>query len=345
MKYIINLGEMLIDVIPTSQIRLGEACYTPHPGGAIANVAVAIARLGGSSRFIGAVSDDEFGRLLVQVLVDNHVDTQYIPVARGAPTTIALVTLHADGQRHFTFFRQGTADIQLHAEDLDWTAWHDAAICHVGGVLLSVEPARSATLAAMDHTRQVGSIVSFDVNVRPTLWPSRAEIRDTITKAVERTDILKLSVEEAEFIGEQTSSPTERGERSQLNKLAETLLQKGPRLVIITSGAAGALLLTANHRAEVPAASSVRPVDTTGAGDAFMGAALYKLVQQGCHTPSDLQSLSEHDLSDLGSFANQVAGLSVTRYGGISSFPFMREVISFSASQEMFQKQLDETQQ
>jgi hypothetical protein len=69
------------------------------------------------------------------------------------------------------------------------------------------------------------------------------------------------------------------------------------------------------------------------------------LVQQGCQTPSDLQSLSEHDLSDLGSFANQVAGLSVTRYGGISSFPFMREVISFSASQEVFQKQLDETQQ
>src|SRR5437588_5393835 len=118
MKHIINLGEVLIDIIPSTQIRLGEACFSPHPGGAIANVAVAIARLGGSSRFIGAVSDDEFGRLLVQVLADNHVDTQYIRVVRGAPTTIALVTLHADGQRHFTFFRQGTADIPLPSQEL-----------------------------------------------------------------------------------------------------------------------------------------------------------------------------------------------------------------------------------
>ena len=336
MKYIICLGEILIDVIPSMGIRLGEACYSPHPGGAIANVAVAIARLGGSSRFIGAVSDDEFGRLLVQVLADNHVDTQYVRVVKGAPTAIALVTLHADGQRHFTFFRQGTADSQLQAEDLNWSAWHDAAICHVGGVLLSVEPARSATLAAMDHTRRIGSIVSFDVNVRPALWASRTDIRDTIVKAVERADILKLSADEAEFIGEQSSSPSEPLEKSWLNTLGEALLERGPRLVIITLGANGALLLTARYRVEVPPLP-VRPVDTTGAGDAFMGAVLYTLVQQGCNTPSDLLSLSEHDLSNLGSFANQVAGFSTTRYGGISSFPFMHELNGFSTSQEGFQ--------
>src|SRR5437588_2825686 len=193
MKHIINLGEVLIDIIPSTQIRLGEACYSPHPGGAIANVAVAIARLGGSSRFIGGVSEDEFGRLLVQVLADNHVDTQYVRVIKGAPTAVALVTLQAAGQRRFTFFRQGTADSQLQAEDLNWSAWHDAAVCHVGGVLLSVEPARSATLAAIEHTRQVGRIVSFDVNIRLSLWTSRTAIRDTIGKAVERADILKLS--------------------------------------------------------------------------------------------------------------------------------------------------------
>ena len=82
MKYIINLGEILIDVISTTQIRLGEACYSPYPGGAIANVAVAIARLGGSSRFMGGVAEDEFGRLLMQVLADNHVDTQYVHVVK-----------------------------------------------------------------------------------------------------------------------------------------------------------------------------------------------------------------------------------------------------------------------
>ncbi|MDQ6659730.1 MAG: carbohydrate kinase [Chloroflexota bacterium] len=325
MKSILNLGELLIDIIPTAPIRLEEPCYSPHPGGAVANVAVATARLGGPSRFLGAVSEDPFGRLLVQVLVDNHVDTQYIHVVKGASTAVVLVTLHADGQRHFTFFRQGAADSQLQAEDLNWSAWHDAAICHVGGVLLSTEPARSATLVAMDHTRSVGGIVSFDVNIRPSLWASRADIRDTMTKAVERTDILKLSAEEAEFIVEQSSSPTEPFERSWLDRVGEMLLERGPRLVIITLGAHGALLLTAKHRVEVPALS-VRPVDTTGAGDAFMGAVLYTLAQQGCNAPSDLQAFSAQDLNNLGSFASQVAGLSVTRFGGIPSFPYMNEV-------------------
>ncbi len=340
MKSIICLGEILVDVIPGTLVRLGEACYTPHAGGAVANVAVAITRLGGLSSFIGAVSEDTFGRLLLQVLTDNHVDTQYMRVVKSAPTAIALVTLHADGQRRFTFFRQGTADSQLQAEDLNWSAWHNAAICHVGGVLLSTEPARSATLAAMDHTRRAGSIVSFDVNVRPALWASRADIQHTIVKAVERADILKLSADEAEFIGEQSSSPSEHLEKSQLNALGEALLERGPRLVIITLGAKGALLLTAGHRVEVPS-FPVRPVDTTGAGDAFMGAFLCSLAQQGCKTPADLQTLSEHDLSKLGNFANRVAGLSVTRYGGISSFPYMHELDSSLTSQEGFQNPPD----
>ncbi|MBV9230620.1 MAG: carbohydrate kinase [Chloroflexi bacterium] len=331
MKYIINLGEILIDVIPTAPIQLGKACYSPHPGGAVANVAVAIVRLGGASRFIGGVSEDEFGRLLLQILADNRVDSQYVRVIKGAPTAVALVTLQAAGQRRFTFFRQGSADSQLQAEDLNWSAWHDAAICHVGGVLLSTEPARSATFAAIEHTRHIGSIVSFDVNVRPALWESPADIRGTLAKVAKGVDILKLSADEVEFIREQSGLPTEPLlERDRLNKVGEALLEKGPRLVIITLGAHGALLLTDKHRVEVPSLP-IRPVDTTGAGDAFMGAVLYQLVQQGCSTPADLQALSKLELNNLGSFANQVAGLSVTRYGGISSFPFMREVKGFPA--------------
>jgi fructokinase len=343
MKHIISLGEVLIDLIPSTQVHLAETCYTPYPGGAIANVSVAIARLGGSSRFIGGVSDDEFGQLLLRVLVDNHVDTQYIRVIKKAPTAIALVTLHAEGQRHFIFFRQDTADSQLQAGDLDWSAWQDAAVCHVGGVLLSTEPARTATLAAMDYTRRVGSIVSLDVNVRPALWSSHSDIRNTLAKAIERTDILKLSAEEAAFVSEQSSLPKDPHERSWLKLLGEALLERGPRLVIITLGAEGALLFTASHQVEVPARPA-RPLDTTGAGDAFMGAALYKLVQQGCASPSDLLSLSENDLNNLGNFASFVAGLSVTSYGGISSFPFIYEVNDSPINQEPGKEQAGDIQ-
>jgi fructokinase len=342
-KHIISLGEVLIDLIPSTQVHLAQTCYTPYPGGAIANVAVAIARLGGSSRFIGGVSDDEFGQLLVRVLVDNHVDTQYIRVIKNAPTAIALVTLHAQGQRRFTFFRQDTADSQLQAGDVDWSAWQDAAVCHVGGVLLSTEPARTATLVAMDYTRRVGSIVSLDVNVRPALWASHSDIHNTLAQAIERTDILKLSAEEAAYVSEQSSLPKDPHERSRLKILGEALLERGPSLVIITLGAQGALLFTASHQVEVPG-RPVRPLDTTGAGDAFMGAALYTLVQQRCVTRSDLASLTENKLNNLGNFAAFVAGLSVTSYGGISSFPFIHEVNDFSTAQEQGKEQSGEMQ-
>ncbi len=343
MKHIISLGEVLIDLIPSTRVHLAETCYTPYPGGAIANVAVAIARLGGSSRFIGGVSDDEFGQLLLQVLIDNHVDTQYVRIIEKAPTAIALVTLSAAGQRHFTFFRHDSADSQLQASDLQWNAWQDAAICHVGGVLLSTKPARTTTLAAMDYTRKVGSIVSLDVNVRPSLWSSHSEIHNVLAKAIQRADILKLSAEEAAFVVEQSSSPDDPHDRSWLKFLGEALLARGPRLVMITLGAEGALLFTARHQVEVPA-RPVRPLDTTGAGDAFMGAALYKLVQEGYVKPADLLSLSENNLNDLGNFASFVAGLSVTSYGGISSFPFIYDVNDSPINQELNKEEAGDLQ-
>jgi fructokinase len=319
---------MLIDFIPDLPKSVGVGgtpCYHPHPGGAPANVAVAIARLGGAARFIGKFSEDGFGQLLAQVLVDNHVDTLYLRTTRQALTTLAMVTLLADGQRQFTFYRQATADTLLAVEDLDWNAWQHVAICHAGSVSLSVEPSRSATLAAIDYTRQVGSIVSFDANIRPALWVSNAGIRDTMQEMIGRIDVLKFSAEEAGFMDEQETLPAESLDKAQLNALGTALLARGPSLVIITLGAQGVILMTAHARAEVPAAP-VTAVDTTGAGDAFMGAMLYQLVQRGYRTPADLGQLSEDDLKVLGSFANRVAGLSCTRYGGIASLPFMSEV-------------------
>ncbi|GHO90702.1 fructokinase [Reticulibacter mediterranei] len=334
MKHIISLGELLIDFIPMKQVQLEEACYVPHAGGAAANVAVAIARLGGLVRFIGAFSEDQFGQLLIQKLVDNNVDVGYSHLVREVPTTVALVTLYPDGQRHFTFFREQTADSQLRAEGLNWDAWNDVAVCHVGGVLLSTEPGRSATLAAIEHTHQVGSLVSFDVNIRPTLWDSSSAIRNIIMNVTEQVDILKLSIEEAEFlIANKEEFASNALELSKLKKLGEAFLEKGPDFVIITLGSRGALLFTHKHQIEVPA-MQVAPIDTTGAGDAFMGAILYQLVQQGINTPEDLLTLSEYEISNLGKLASLVAGLSCTRYGGCSSFPYMHEICSVMDAQK-----------
>ena len=324
-KYIICTGEMLIDFIPEISEAGSTPCYHPHPGGAPANVAVAIARLGGAARFIGKLSEDGFGQMLAQVLIDNHVDTRYLKTASQAPTSLAMVTLLVGGERQFTFYRTGTADTLLEVSDLDWNAWQDVVICHAGSVSLSIEPTRLATLAALDYTHQAGCITSFDANIRPALWASSADIQNAIKDVIGRTDVLKFSAEEAVFMGSLKTSPAAGLDIKQLYTLGADLLTRGPSLVIITLDARGALLMTAASQVGA-AASPVSPVDTTGAGDAFTGAILYQLVERNCSTPADLCRLSEDDLRNLGSFANRVAGLSVTRYGGISSLPFISEL-------------------
>jgi fructokinase len=178
----------------------------------------------------------------------------------------------------------------------------------------------------MDHTRQAGAQVSFDVNMRPAFWPSEQAMQNAMVEIVPRSDVLKLSVEEAHLFDSTLQFATpEQGDVTRLSQLGERLLQQGPRFVIITFGSKGALLMTATNRVEVPTIP-VRALDTTGAGDAFMGAILYSLASRGYATPADLARLSQHDLREMGVFANKVAAISCTRYGGIEALPYMREI-------------------
>ncbi len=328
-KYVLCIGEMLIDLIPTAPLHALEGsdnCYHPHPGGAPANAAVAVARLGGASRFIGKFSHDAFGQLLIQVLRNNNVDSQYVRSTDEGTTALALVALQDNGQRQFSFYRHRTADTLLAVSDLDWDAWHDVALCHACSITLSTEPSRTATLAAMDHTRQAGALVSFDVNMRPAFWPSEQAMQNAMTEIVPRTDVLKLSVEEAYLFDPTLQFATpEQGDVTRLSRLGGQLLQQGPRVVIITFGSKGALLMTSTSRVEVPT-NPVRAIDTTGAGDAFMGAILYSLAARGYASPTDLVRLSQDDLQQMGMFANKVAAISCTRYGGIEALPYMHEI-------------------
>jgi fructokinase len=330
-KYVICIGEALIDFIPTRPVPTSgesEIYYQPHPGGAVANVAVALARLGSASRFTGMISEDAFGDVLAKTLSDNAVDLHFSRRTKQGLTAIALVTLNQDGQREFSFYHHETADTLLNVGELDWSAWEDTAICHAGSVSLSVEPARSATLAALRYTRSQGSIVSFDANIRPALWTTQSSIPETMAEVVAITGILKCSVEEAHYLDTARQTPLEQGDKDALFALGESLLTRGPRLIIITLGSRGAILMTAAARVEV-AADTVKVVDTTGAGDAFMGAILHRLMQQGCQTAQDLTHLTQNDLSELGRFANTVAGICCTRYGGILSLPYIDEVNSW----------------
>ncbi|MGH2482596.1 MAG: carbohydrate kinase family protein, partial [Ktedonobacteraceae bacterium] len=276
MQYALFVGEMLIDFIPHPSNGNGSLCYQPYPGGAVANAAVALARLGGASRFVGKLGEDGFGRLLLNVLRENQVDTRSVPTTTQGNTTLALVTLQANGQREFSFYRHRTADTLLEASDLDERAWDGVAILHAGSVSLTVEPARAAILAALEQAHERGLPVSFDVNARPALWHSEAELRAVLGQVRARVNLLKCSAEEVHYLDPAHVTPLDPADTSQLAALAQQLLTQGPSLVIITRGELGALLITRQHTVEI-AAATCQALDTTGAGDAFMGALLYKL--------------------------------------------------------------------
>lgn len=324
MQYITSVGEILIDFIPTRPLELGEACYTPFPGGAPANVAVAVARLGGPARFIGKLSTDTFGELLSQTLQTEGVDTRFL-LTTSAPTALTIVSLKEDGQRSFTFFRTGTADMLLNPAEITSVDWSETAICHVGSVLLSADPSRAATIEAIEQAHTQGAVISFDINFRPSLWSSVEEFRSLLTGIIPSIDVLKLSSEEAGFVDNQAQLSDERLDVESLRKLGVRLLEQGPKLVVITLDAGGALLLTGGQQIHVPA-ESIKPIDTTGAGDAFMGALLTGLLQLGYTEPGKLSQVAEGELRRLGGFANRVAGLSCTRPGGIASLPFAHEI-------------------
>lgn len=323
MQYALFVGEMLIDFIPSSPGVDSMHCYQPHPGGAVANAAVALARLGGASRFIGKMSEDSFGHMLLNVLQENRVDIRYIPITAQGNTTLVLVTLQANGQREFVFYRQHTADTLLAAGDLDERAWENVAILHAGSVLLATDPARSATLAALEQARARGLPISFDVNARPALWSSDTDLRATLAQVISQVTLLKCSAEEAHYLDFSLTAPLDPADTPGLIALGKRLLTQGPALVVITRGELGALLLTSRHAVAVAASTSL-VLDTTGAGDAFMGTLLFKLLER--NQAAQLATLSATALQKLGEFANKAAALSCTRYGGIASLPYLTDI-------------------
>ncbi len=325
MRYVLFVGEMLIDLLPEPSGFNDIRGHLAHPGGSVANVAVALARLGGASRFVGKLSTDDFGQLLLNVLGENEIDIRYVPTTARANTTLVLVTQTINGQRTFTFYRHRTADTLLEVTDLSPQIWEQVAIVHASSLLLASDPARSTTWAALDQARERGLLVSFDLNVRPAAWQTEAEVREAISQVLARVDLLKCSAEEIYYLDPSWHTPLSSTDLPRLRECGHQLLEQQPSLVIITLGERGALLMTSQHTIEVPAQTG-EALDTRGAADVFMAALLHQLVDGQWITGTHLAALSKERLQELGEFANKVAAISCVRNGGIRSFPYQEEV-------------------
>lgn len=309
MKDIVAIGEVLIDLTQKGVDENGVAQYAANPGGAPANLAVAAARLGAKTAFVGKVGRDAFGNSLRAVLEANDVDTQGLLEDGKEHTTLAVVSVDETGERSFSFYRNPSADVNLRAEELPEKLLKDTRVLHFGSVSLTAEPARSATLYAARIARENGCLVSYDPNYRASLWNSQEEAVREMKNALPLCDILKISDEELPLL----TGTTDPAEGSGI------LAKLGIRLIFITLGANGAFFRLGAQTGSVPGIK-VKVGDTNGAGDTFFGAALSKLVKE------DLNTLTLPRLTQIAAFANKAASITTSRHGAIPAMPRLEEV-------------------
>jgi fructokinase len=305
------LGELLIDFTPAGTSPAGNLLFERNPGGAPANVLAAVTRLGGTGAFIGEVGADAFGRYLQQVLEDNGIESRGLRFAADADTTLAFVTLTEAGDRDFSFYRRPGADTRLSPEDLDLSLISGARIFHFGSLSMTHEPARSATLQAAAHARATGRLVSYDPNWRPPLWESPEKARAGMELGLPFADILKISEVELEFLTGETD----------LGKGSRKLFRAGMQLLLVTLGPRGCYYRSAQGAGRLDTYDT-RVVDTTGAGDAFLGGLLYRVAR----LERPLRDLPVEDLEELVDFSCAVGSLCTTKRGAIPAMPTLDDV-------------------
>lgn len=306
---VVALGELLIDFTTIRADSDGYPTMAAHPGGAPANFLAAIAKFGGKAAMLGKVGTDTFGKLLTSTLREVGIETKGIVASDEFFTTLAFVTLDANGDREFAFARKPGADTQLRFDELELSLLDETCVFHFGTLSLTGEPSRTTTYRAVEYAREHGKLITFDPNLRKPLWRELDEAKQQMLWGLAHADVVKISDEEVEFL---FGLGVQEG--------AQYILEHFPvKLVFVTCGPDGCWFQNKNASGHVDSLRNIKVVDTTGAGDIFSGSAVWKLLQTG-KTP---EALDEAALREIVSFACTAAGLSTTKPGGISSVPDM----------------------
>lgn len=305
MNGIITLGETLIDFTPLDN---DNRDFRKNPGGAPANVAVALVRLGAKVSFIGKVGDDLFGKFLLNKLKEENVDITSTFSTKKARTAITFVSLDEKGDRSFEFYIDPSADRFLKPEEIKEKVFEDNKIFHFGSISLIDEPAQSATLKAIKLAKKNNNLVSYDPNLRLSLWNSVKEAKKIIVSVLDKCDILKVSKEELKFITEK--SDIESGIK---------LIRNNYNIpyIFVTDGNKGSY--SYYSKLEYTEAYKVETVDTTGAGDAFVAGILYNFNKV------EKKRIDDEFIKKATQFANYLASQAVTHKGAMTSLPKLNE--------------------
>jgi fructokinase len=308
MPEIVTMGEGIIDF--TYVESDGGIFYKQNAGGAPANVAAAVRKLGTNSAFIGKVGGDLFGTFLIDELAKIGVDTSGIVRDKKRPTPLAFIRTES-GKREYFFIRQNTADMHLKYDEVQTRLIDNAKILHFGALLLHSEPSRSAVANAIEHAKQKGKIISYSLNYRPQLWQSPDDAAIAMRSVLSFVDILKVSEDELELI-------TDSGN---LIPSLVKLLSGGIKIIIVTQGAKGCIVASKKGVEEIRS-YKVPIVDTLGAGDSFLGAFLTRIaaVSRG------YEDLSQAELADIAAFSNAAGAVCSSRPGAVCAMPDLAEI-------------------
>jgi fructokinase len=319
---VVCMGELLIDFVSTvDNVSLVHSPgFVKAPGGAPANVAVAIQRLGLKSRFVGKVGNDPFGVFLRETLENDGVDTTYLAVDREARTTTVFVAVWEDGRKDLCFYRNPGADMLLDEAEISENIFDGARCFHYGSISFIDEPCSSAQRKALKIARDKGLMISYDPNYRPTLWPSLARAEEVIQDSFRYCHLAKVSEEEWEVATGHVD----------LQRGIQSVLDKGVELLVISRGGKGSLAVTHDYQFELPS-FPVEVVETTGAGDSFIAAMITRLLPERERVGS-LAKVEPEIVRTALNYANAAGALTCTKRGAIPALPTLQAVEQYLES-------------
>jgi fructokinase len=311
MSGLVGLGECGIDFIPLPPSGDGNLGYKACPGGSVANLCVAAAKLGVNAKFIGSVGDDHFGRFLRSTLASYGVDADNMPVCRECGTFLAFVNLMENNERGYSFANVPGADKLLKYDDVDLKSIASADVLHVSSNAPAGPVTRATQRQILDYAASLGKIISYDINYRANNHNSLEEAMDVLRMSLPYATVVKATEEELALVTGQDAASG-----------ARMLLASGNRtkIVLVTQGSRGADFYAEGASGHVDA-PDIQVKDTTGAGDAFLGGFLSYMLKSGMP-----ENLTPEAIRRGVEFANKTAALAVTRPGVLTSFPTLEEV-------------------
>ena len=311
-KYdVVALGELLIDFTENGKSNQGNPLFEANPGGAPCNVLAMLTKLGHKTAFIGKVGEDFFGEQLRDAITEVGIDADGLCTDKEIHTTLAMVHTYPDGDRDFSFYRNPGADMMLTEEEIPEELILETRIFHFGTLSMTHEKVRRATKKAVAIAKQAGAIISFDPNIRETLWNSMYEAREQVLYGLGQCHILKISDNEIQWL---------TGKNDYTEAVKWIREKYDIPLILVSMGKEGSRAYYQDRMVEKAPFINENTIETTGAGDTFCACVLHYICKHG------LENLTEKNLKEMLTYANAAASIITTRKGALRVMPRPEEI-------------------